>query len=95
MTYFYSDRKVAQPIPDTRSICQEVNYIENIEQNQCYIKCCKCPPRSVSLLNKEGRPERFLSCTLPVTETVHQAGYCRFVWHGEIEKCDNKLILES
>jgi hypothetical protein len=26
-----------------------------------------CPPRSVPSLNTEGRPERFLSCTLPVS----------------------------
>jgi hypothetical protein len=36
-------------------------------KKQCYIKCRKCVPRSVSSLNTEGRPERFLSCTLPVS----------------------------
>jgi hypothetical protein len=38
--------KVTQPIPDTCSICQKINYVEIRKQKQCYIKCWKCPPRS-------------------------------------------------
>jgi hypothetical protein len=30
-----------------------------------------------------------------VMETVHQTGYCRFVWHRRIGKCIPKLILAS
>jgi hypothetical protein len=41
-----SERKVTQPIPDTCSICQKINYIFIRKQKQCNIKCCKCPPRS-------------------------------------------------
>jgi hypothetical protein len=35
------------------------------KKKQCYIKCWKCPPRSLSSL--KGRPERLLSCALPVS----------------------------
>jgi hypothetical protein len=33
------NQKVAQPIPDTCSICQKINYTEIKKQKQCYIKC--------------------------------------------------------
>jgi hypothetical protein len=32
-----SDRKFTQPIPDTCSVCQKINYIGIRTQKQCYI----------------------------------------------------------
>jgi hypothetical protein len=47
MTDIQDDRKVTQPIPDTCSICQKSKlHLNRKTKAQCYIKCCKCPPRS-------------------------------------------------
>jgi hypothetical protein len=91
-----SDRKVAQTIPDTCSICQKISYTEirkqktiilNVGDDHRVQRCMHSLRRStgtVSVLHA--------SC---VTETVHQTRYCRFVWHRRIEKCIPKLILAS
>jgi hypothetical protein len=36
-------KKVMQPIPDTYSVCQKINFIEIGKQKK---KCWKCPPHS-------------------------------------------------
>jgi hypothetical protein len=46
--YVQIDRKVTRPIPDTCSVCQEINYIEIKNKKQCYIKFWKCPLRSAT-----------------------------------------------
>jgi hypothetical protein len=63
-----SDRNVTQPIPDTCSICHKMtlnsenksNVILSVEMSTLFSVAC------ISSLTTEGRPRRFLSCTLPV-----------------------------
>jgi hypothetical protein len=65
-------------------------------REQCYIKFWKCPPRFISSLNTEGWPERFLSCTLPVSRKRFTRRYTiDFFWHRRIGKCILKIILVS
>jgi hypothetical protein len=46
LCYIQSDLKVTQPIPDTCSICQKINYIEVRKQTNVILSVWKCPPRS-------------------------------------------------
>jgi hypothetical protein len=71
---------MTQPISDTCSICPKINYIEIRKQNQCYIKCWKCPPHLVmhafTLLLMFDATWLRVSAVTCVTETVHQTQYC-------------------
>jgi hypothetical protein len=82
----YTRWSKTQPILDTCSICQKINYTEIRKQKQCYIKCWKCPPCS----NTKGWPEWFL---------CHRNGspdeILSFIWNRRIVKCIPKLILAS
>jgi hypothetical protein len=69
--HLQDDRKVTQPIPDTCSICQKKkkNYTEIIKQKTILHQVLEMSTAStLSSLNTEGRPERFLSCTLPLAQ---------------------------
>jgi hypothetical protein len=89
-----SDGKVTQPIPETGSICRKINYSEIRKGKTSFLSDFRGERDKVwrissklSSLNTKGRPERFLTCTLPVSsETVHQTRFCRFICHRRIGK---------
>jgi hypothetical protein len=62
------DQNVTQTIPNTCSICQKINYIEIRKQKKTlYFILEMSTAFSDAYINTEGRPERFLSCTYPVS----------------------------
>jgi hypothetical protein len=83
--YIRGDRKFVQPIPDTCSICRNLNYIEI--RRRCCIKCWKCSPCSAI-------PAFTLFLMFDVTRWRVSA-VTVFVWHSTIGKCIPKLILAS
>jgi hypothetical protein len=84
-----------QPIPDTYSISQKINYTEIRKKNNVFEVLEMSTTFSDAYIHSFPHvwcnPVKS-SC---VTETVHQTRYCRFVSHRRIEKCISKLILAS
>jgi hypothetical protein len=89
------DRKVTQPIPDTRSIFSENKlHWSQKTKKKCYINCRKSPRWAMHAftLFLMSDATRWRLC---VTETVHQTRYCRTVWHKTIGKCTPEVTPAS
>jgi hypothetical protein len=71
-----TDRNVTQPIPDTRSICQKINYIKIRKQK----KKVKLSVRNVHSVTKFD----YIVQTRHLAPKVDRNGFCpaRFLCHG-------------